>query len=53
MERSESTMGLLCPAEIDVLSELFNMDHLNFKEILAEDSSLECNLTNMELFSQR
>lgn len=32
----------LCPTEIDVLDELFNTDHLNFRDILAADSSLEC-----------
>lgn len=34
----------LCPAEIDVLDELFNIDHLNFQDILAADSSLECSI---------
>ena len=29
-----------------MLDELLNIDHLNFKEILAKDSSLECHLTN-------
>lgn len=47
-----SAAGLLCPAEIDVLNEWFNVDHLNFKVILAEDGSLEYSLTNIELFSQ-
>ena len=34
------------PCRSDVLDELLNIDHLNFKEILAKDSSLECHLTN-------
>ena len=33
------------PCRSDILDELLNIDHLNFKEILAEDSSLECHLT--------
>ena len=43
---SESVVGPLCSAETDVLKQLFHTDHLNSKEILAEDSSLEYTLTN-------
>lgn len=50
--KARSAAGLSCPAEIVVLNEWFNIDHLNFKVILAEDSNLEYCLTNIELFSQ-
>lgn len=40
----ESAVGPLRPAETDMLRELFTIDHLNFKELLAEGSSLECSL---------
>lgn len=42
--RRESAVGPLRPAETDVLRELLTIDHLNFKELLAEGSSLECSL---------
>lgn len=50
--KARSAAGLSCPAEIVVLNEWFNIDHLNFKVILAKDSNLEYCLTNIELFSQ-
>lgn len=41
MESLEGVNCPLCPVEIDMLDEVFNIDPLNFKEIVAEDSSVE------------
>jgi hypothetical protein len=49
MESLERINCSLSPAENDILDELFKTNHLKFKTILAENSSLEFSLIKIVL----